>query len=179
MKFPRLARETKIGIVIYVLAAILFCFSPQPVLKIFSDNMALIWKILIFTAVAVAISVAINYLLPMSFVRKYLSQSSLSNLIIAGWLGVATPGPVYAIYPIVLTFKSKGVSNAVLVAFITGQTILGPARIPFEMGLFGVNFMLYRLATALVMAPLAGLLYIWLSRWLPDPLENSGTTTRI
>lgn len=174
MKMPKLPREMKIGIGIYVLAAILFCFSPQSVIEIFSGNIDLIVKILIFTAVAVAISVAISYLLPLSFVRKYLSESSLSNLIIAGTLGVATPGPIYAIYPIVLTLKSKGVSNPVLVAFITGQTILGPARIPFEMGLFGLDFMLYRLVTALVMAPLAGLLYIWFSKWLPDPDEAPG-----
>jgi len=173
MNIPKLPREMKIGIGIYVLAAVLFCFSSQSVSEIFLGNLELIWKILVFTAVAVAISVAISYLLPMSFVRKYLSQSNLSNLIIAGFLGVATPGPIYAIYPIVLTLKSKGVSNPVLVAFITGQTILGPARIPFEMGLFGLNFMLYRLATAIVMAPLAGLLYIWLSKWLPDPEEKT------
>jgi len=68
----------------------------------------------------------------------------------------------------VLVLKKKGVQYPVLVAYITGQTIIGPARIPFEVGFFVLDFFLYRIALSLVMGPLAGILYILLSKLIPD-----------
>jgi len=118
------------------------------------------------------ISVAIHYAVPDDFAERYLARTGLRHqiryLLIATILGIFTPGPVYAIYPIVLTLKKKGVENPILVSYITGQTIIGPARIPFEVGLFGPAFFGYRLALSVVMGMLAGLLYIWFSKLLPD-----------
>ncbi len=168
------SREIKIGMGLYVVAAILFVCSGQDLMPVLEENAELVSKILAFTTFAVLISVLIHFLLPLSFVRKYLSSNKPLYLFFAGILGIITPGPIYAIYPIVLMLKRKGISNPILVSYITGQTIIGPARIPFEMGLFGLDFMLYRLVASLLMAPLAGLLYIALSKKLPDrehPLE--------
>ena len=43
------------------------------------------------------------------------------------------------------------------------QMIIGPARMPFEVGLFGLHFFAYRLALAAVIGPLAVLLctFFW------------------
>ena len=81
-----------------------------------------------------------------------------------------SPDPVYAIYPILVVMKKKGIQNPILVACITGQTIVAHAQILFEVGLFGLEFFLYRIA--LIMGPLAGILYILLSKVIPDDEWN-------
>jgi uncharacterized membrane protein YraQ (UPF0718 family) len=60
----------------------------------------------------------------------------------------------------------------VLVSYITGQTLIGPARIPLELGLLGTDFFLFRLFFALIMGPLSGLLYSLLSVKFPDPVKG-------
>ncbi len=130
--------------------------------------MDMIIKILYLTCFAVVISTAIHFLLPSDFVKDKLKDNKFIYLFYATVFGILTPGPVYAIYPILVVMKNKGIQNPILVAYITGQTIVGPARIPFEVGLFGLEFFLYRIALSLVMGPLAGVLYILLSKAIPD-----------
>jgi uncharacterized membrane protein YraQ (UPF0718 family) len=149
-------------------STILLLISPDKVTDTFVQNVGLLAKTLIATLAAVGISVAIHYYLPDDFAERYLSRNEFRYLLYAGILGILTPGPLYAIYPIVLALKAKGIRNAILVSYITGQAIIGPARTPFEVGLFGIDFFAYRLLLSLVMAPLAGMLYILLSRFFPD-----------
>lgn len=164
--------EILIGILLFTVSVILLFISPDKVTKAFTDNWPLILKTLGLTLVAVVISVVIHYTVPEDFAEKYLARTEFRRqvwyLFIATILGILTPGPVYAIYPIVLALKKKGVENPILVSYITGQTIIGPARIPFEMGLFGLDFFLYRLVLSVVMGASAGILYIWFSKILPD-----------
>jgi uncharacterized membrane protein YraQ (UPF0718 family) len=168
----KLPAEILIGILLFAVSIILLLLSPEKVLEAFTDNWSLILKTLGLTIVAVGISVLIHYIVPEDFAERYLARTEFRHrvwyLFFATILGILTPGPVYAIYPIVLALKKKGVENPILVSYITGQTIIGPARIPFEMGLFGLDFFLYRLALSIVMGTLAGILYILFSKILPD-----------
>lgn len=164
----RLPSDIRIGIVLLLATGVLVALSPSEVADALSQNVGLIVKVLALSIVAVFMSIGIHYLVPPDFVQRHLQGNKFRYLFFAGVLGILTPGPVYAIYPIVLALRHKGVQNPILVSYITGQTIIGPARIPFEVGLFGLDFFLYRLALAVVIAPLAGLLYILLSKWLPD-----------
>lgn len=170
MKRP--SSEILIGIALLVAAGVLFLVSPHRVAAAFGDNWFLAIKTMGLTVLAVGISVAIHFLVPDDFAERYLSGRRLRHwlayLLYATVLGILTPGPVYAIYPIVLALKQKGVKNTILVSYITGQTIIGPARIPFEVGLFGLDFFVYRFLLAVPMGVFAGLLYMLLSTILPD-----------
>ncbi len=166
-----LGPDIKIAILLIGISGVLMLLYSVDVKQLFITNLALTIKILYLTVVAIAITTVIHFLVPVDFAEKYLKNNSILYLFYATFLGTLTPGPVYAIYPIVLELRRKGVSNAILVAFLTGQTIIGPARAPFEIGFFGLKFYLFRILLALVMGPVAGLLYIAFSRLWPDIKE--------
>lgn len=70
----------------------------------------------------------------------------------AGIMGIMTPGPLLVYLPILKSLKDKGVPFSVLVAFITGQTLIGPGRIFLEIDYFGFKFFIYRTILALLIA---------------------------
>lgn len=164
----RIPSDVRIGVLLLLAAAILTVVSPEKVLESFRENINLAGKILALATLAVGISIAIHYLMPEDFAIRRLGGNKARYLVYATLLGIVTPGPVYAVYPIVLALKKKGVQNQVLVSYITGQTIIGPARLPLEAGLFGLTFFVYRLIIAIGMGTAAGLLYILFSKKLPD-----------
>ena len=116
-------------------------------------------KIIGLAFIAIIISVIIHYLVPVSFIKNHMSGGKVASYFIAGLLGIITPGPTICIYPIILVLHKKGISYPVLVSYITGQTIIGPARIPYEIGILSVKFLIFRVLTALIIAPLAGILF--------------------
>lgn len=167
-KLKNISTEYKVSIFLIVLSFLLLFVTDKNVYQLISDNFEITFKILYLTCFAVVISTAIHFLVPADFVKDKLKDNKLIYLFYASILGILTPGPVYAIYPILLVMKQKGINNAILVSYITGQTIVGPARIPFEVGLFGIEFFIYRVLLSLVMGPLAGVLYILFSKIIPD-----------
>lgn len=164
----KLSSEMRVGILLLLASGLLMVISPEKVGLVLRENIGISMKILALTIGAVVISVAIHYLVPQDFAEKHLPENKLRYLFYATLLGILTPGPVYAIYPVVLALKRKGIQNPIIVSYITGQTIIGPARIPFEVGLFGIKFFAYRLMLSVIMGPLAGLLYSMISRRFPD-----------
>ena len=162
------SREIRVGILLLLASFLLMVISPEKFVLALREYTDIGILILLATVVAVMISVAIHYLVPPDFAEKHLSKNKKRYLLYATLLGILTPGPVYAIYPIVFSLKNKGIQNHIIVSYITGQTIIGPARAPFEIGLLGLNFFLYRVMLAVVMGTLAGFLYILFSRRFPD-----------
>lgn len=177
--FKQLAPDIKIACLLIGISIILMLFFNINFSKLIVSNAAIIIKILYLTVVAIAISTAIHFLIPENFAEKHLKESKLSHMFYATLLGVLTPGPVYAIYPIVLVLRTKGIRNEILVAYLTGQTIIGPARAPFEIGFFGLKFFLYRILLALVMGPMAGFLYMLFSKVWKDPVLEFDKKTNI
>ena len=164
----KLGPDIKIAILLILFSIILMLTFQVNFYNLMSSNKEVIIKIIYLTGVAIAISTAIHFLIPEDLARKHLKNNKLIYLFYATLLGVLTPGPVYAIYPIVLELRRKGVGNAILVAYLTGQTIIGPARAPFEIGFFGLKFYLFRILLALIMGPMAGILFIAFSKFWPD-----------
>ena len=167
--FKKIGPDIKIAFLLISFSIILMFIFKINFSQLIMSNSAIIIKILYLTVVAIAISTAIHFLIPEDFAEKHLKESKVIHMFYATLLGVLTPGPVYAIYPIVLVLKTKGIRNEILVAYLTGQTIIGPARAPFEIGFFGLKFYLYRILLALVMGPIAGFLFKFLSSFWPDP----------
>ena len=167
-RLKKAGADIKIAFLLIALSIVIMLVCKLNFLSILTINKAIIFKIIYLTGFAIAISTAIHFLIPEDLAEKHLKDNKLIHLFYATLLGVLTPGPVYAIYPIVLELRRKGVGNAILVAYLTGQTIIGPARAPFEIGLFGWKFYLYRILLALMMGPLAGVLFIAFSKVWPD-----------
>ncbi|NQT65105.1 MAG: permease [FCB group bacterium] len=164
----KLAIDIKMGFLLIGISIVLMLIFHINFFQLITSNSEIIIKIIYLTVIAMGISTAIHFLIPENFAEKHLHDSKLSHLFYATLLGVLTPGPVYAIYPIVIVLKKKGIKNPILVAFLTGQTIIGPARAPFEIGFFGLKFYFYRIILALIMGPIAALLFIFLSKFWPD-----------
>lgn len=167
-KIKQIAPEYKVSIFLVLISFLFIALFETNLISMVKTNINVIFEILYLTFFAVVISTIIHFLVPISFVQKHLNENKIIYLFYATVFGILTPGPVYAIYPIVHVLKQKGIQNAIIVSYITGQTIVGPARIPFEVGLFGLEFFLYRIALSLFMGPMAGMIYILLSKVLPD-----------
>jgi len=167
-KIKKIGIDIKMAFLLIGISIILMLIFKINFTQLILDNSEIIIKIVYLTAIAMGISTAIHFVIPEDFAEKHLRDSKLTHLFYATLLGVLTPGPVYAIYPIVIVLKKKGIKNPILVAFLTGQTIIGPARAPFEIGFFGLKFYLYRILLALIMGPIAALLFIFLSKFWPD-----------
>ncbi len=156
---PLASMQVKMGILVLLASLILICISPSKVAAKLRDNMDVNLQVLLYTVIAVVISTAVYFLVPEDFAQKHLKKNKLRYLFYATVLGIMTPGPVYAMYPIVFSLKRKGVQNHILVSYITGQTMIGPARVSLEIGLLGLNFFAWRLFLSLLMGTLAGFLY--------------------
>ncbi|MHA1799265.1 MAG: permease [Candidatus Helarchaeota archaeon] len=87
-------------------------------------------------------------------------------------LGIITPGPIMAMFPIVLILKRKGVKSHFLIAFIAGQTMMGPLRIPLELLYLGAPFLLVRTVLAIFSGITSGLITLPFSNWLDKDLAK-------
>ncbi len=105
-------------------------------------------------------------------VRVFRKTGLLGGLLFISTLGVITPGPIFAMFPVVLVLARKGVESHFLVAFIAGQTMMGPMRIPLEIYYLGINFLIVRAILALVMGIVSGLLTYPVSKWLNEDLKK-------
>ena len=160
--------EYRVAILLVFISIILLLRTEWNILSFWDTNKAVIIKTLYLTALATLISTLIHFSLPSSLAESHLNKNKISFLFYATILGILTPGPVYSIYPIVIELKNKGIKYPLLVSYLTGQTIIGPARIPFELGYFGIKFFLYRLMLSLLIGPITGGLYILISKVIKD-----------
>lgn len=91
-------------------------------------------------------------------VTRFLTgRNLLVGLAIVTCVGIITPGPIYSIFPLVYVLKKKGVDSHYLIAFMTGQTLMGPLRIPLELYYLGLNFFIFRLISSVILGIFAGL----------------------
>jgi uncharacterized membrane protein YraQ (UPF0718 family) len=164
------------GIFVLLAAAVLMAISPDKVIAKLRDNVDVNLQVLFYTVIAVVISTAVHFIMPDDFAQKHLSKNKFRYLLYATVFGVMTPGPVYAMYPIVFSLKKKGIQNHILVSYITGQTMVGPARISLEVGLLGFNFFVWRVVLTLFMGTLAGFLYYLISRHARTPSPEAVET---
>jgi len=75
-------------------------------------------KILLILLIAiVALQIINSYMLKEDIRRRF--KENEKNIVKASAIGVATPGPLIAFLPILKMLKIKGVSLAIIIAFIT------------------------------------------------------------
>lgn len=89
--------------------------------------------------------------------RLFEERNLFTSLIVITCLGIATPGPIYSIFPIVWVLRKKGIGSHYLIAYLTGQTLMGPMRIPLELHYLGWTFFAFRMGSTILLGVFAGL----------------------
>jgi uncharacterized membrane protein YraQ (UPF0718 family) len=101
----------------------------------------------------------VQVLIPAELVSKWIgAESGFKGIVIGSIAGGLLPGGPYVTLPIVLGMYKVGTSIPVLVAMITGWSLIAVARLPMEIGILGPKLTLIRLASVIIFAPLAGLM---------------------
>ncbi|MDR7869331.1 MAG: permease [Tissierellaceae bacterium] len=101
----------------------------------------------------------IEVLIPAEFVQRWLSKEAGFKGIILGTFGgmILAMGP-YASFPIIASIMASGAGLGTIVSIITGWTLLGLSKAPFETAFFGVKFFAYKLVFSIPFCFIAGLL---------------------
>jgi hypothetical protein len=76
---------------------------------------------------------------------------------------IVPPGGPIVVYAIVAGLVKSGAGLASMVAFVTAYNLLAVHRFPFELTMVGWKFLALRLASVIVLAPLAGFLAVGLA----------------
>ncbi len=98
-------------------------------------------------------------LVPQEFMHKYLgADSGWRGLIIGTIAGGLSPGGPFVSMPIALGLLRAGAGVGVMVAYLTGWSLIAVSRLPLEVGILGWKFALIRFACTFFFAPLAGFL---------------------
>ncbi len=113
--------------------------------------------------IAIVVSQIIKIHLHENKIKKTFKANE-KNIIKASVLGIATPGPMVTFLPFLKTLKEKGVQISIIAAFITGQTLVGPGRIFFEISYFGVEFFIYKLIISFFIAIAIGTCFMLLEK---------------
>jgi len=109
--------------------------------------------------VAFILAGMLEILLPEEFVRTWLAREAGVRGIFLGTFGgmILAMGP-YASFPIIASIHAAGAGLGTVIALITGWTLLGLSRVPFEAGTLGFKFTLIRMALGIPFCVGAGLI---------------------
>ncbi len=114
-----------------------------------------IMPLLIF---ALIIAGMIRVLLPNDAIVKWIgNESGMRGILIGTVAGAFTPGGPYVSMPIVAGLLHSGASMGTMVAYMTGWSLWAFSRMPLEIGILGWRFAFIRLASVIILPPIAGL----------------------
>jgi len=115
-------------------------------------------------------------LLPRDLVVRLIgSESGMVGLLVATFAGFLLPGGPLTAYPVAAALLAVGADAGAAVAFLTSWTLLGYTRaLVWELPFFGADFVIWRVAIALPLPVLAGVLARMalrsgLIRWSDEP----------
>ncbi len=106
---------------------------------------------------ALLVSGFLEVLIPEEFIKRWLAQEAGFTGVILGTFGgmIMAFGP-YASYPIIATIYGSGAGLGTTISMLSGWTMLGLSRIPFESGFLGLKFSLLRMSLHFVFCIAAG-----------------------
>ncbi len=106
---------------------------------------------------ALLLSGLLEVLIPEEFIKRWLAQEAGITGVFLGTFGgmMMAFGP-YASYPIIATIYGSGAGLGTTISMLSGWTMLGLSRIPFESGFLGVKFSLLRMALHAIFCVAAG-----------------------
>lgn len=119
--------------------------------EILKETIIRFLKILPIIIIAVIVSQFLIIHIKKNKIKKYFKETE-KNIAEVSAVGILTPGPMVAFLPILKTFKEKGLPISLIIAFITGQALIGPGRMFLEISYFGIWFFVYRVLIAFLIA---------------------------
>ncbi|WP_422486586.1 hypothetical protein [Gudongella sp. DL1XJH-153] len=101
----------------------------------------------------------IEVLIPGEFVQGWLSREAGLKGVVLGTFGgmLLAVGP-YAFFPIVSSITASGAGLGTIISMITGWTLLGLGKMPYETAFVGVEFFYKKLLYSIPFSLLAGLI---------------------
>jgi len=129
-------------------------------LDILFGDLALFGEMLPKVLAGCLIGAFVTLLLPRELVARWVGhESGFPGLLIAALFGCILPGGPITIYPVAGAFLAMGADAGAVVAFITSWTLLGYTRaLVWELPFFGSDFVMWRIAAAIPLPILAGIL---------------------
>ncbi|RZU98227.1 hypothetical protein [Spiribacter vilamensis] len=120
--------------------------------------------LLIRLPIALIAASFIGELIPQALFGRWLGESSgIQGILIASLLGGILPGGPVVAFPLILVFERAGVGLPQLVAALTGWSCFALHRtLVFELPTLGWPFVWRRWLVSLLLAPLAGLMTLWI-----------------
>ena len=106
-------------------------------------------------------------------VERYLVfKSNTKGFIIATLAGIATPGTLFEVLPFIAILRRRGLKASSTVAFMTGQTLMGPMRTPLEIKYMGLSYFVFRVGLAVLLGVITGFMTLPFERWLEGGSED-------
>ncbi len=129
-------------------------------LEILGSDLTLFAEMLPKVLAGCLIGTFVTLLLPRELVARWVGhESGFAGLLIAAFFGFFLPGGPITIYPVAGAFLVMGADAGAVVAFIVSWTLIGYTRaLVWELPFFGSEFVLWRIAEALPLPIIAGLL---------------------
>jgi uncharacterized membrane protein YraQ (UPF0718 family) len=129
-------------------------------LDILIGDLALFGAMLPKVLAGCLIGAFVTLLLPREMVARWVGhESGFAGLLVAALFGFILPGGPITIYPVAGAFLAMGADAGAVVAFITSWTLIGYTRaLVWELPFFGSDFVIWRIAAAVPLPIIAGLL---------------------
>jgi uncharacterized membrane protein YraQ (UPF0718 family) len=138
------------------------------VIKLFQNFWTLTNDMAIYILLGVLFAGVLKQLIPQNFISSHLSKNSFSSVVKASLFGLPLPLCSCSVIPFATTLKKEGASKGSVLSFLISTPITGVDSILATYGFFGWVFTLYRVATSVVIALIAGI--------LQNILENETTS---
>jgi len=84
--------------------------------------------------------------------------SGMRGILIGALAGALTPGGPYVGLPVAAGLLASGASVGTVVAYVVGRSVWAVSVLPMEVGMLGWKLTLIRVASTLVVPPLAGVI---------------------
>lgn len=167
MKNFNIINSTIIVMALLAIATFAIAYSKGKHIEGFSIAKNMVWQILPLILLAFVVAGMLQVIIPEEQVAKWIGDSSGFKGIITGTIiGAILPGGPFVTLPVVVGFANLGASIPVLVAMITGWSLIAVMRLPMEFGILGPRLTLIRLASTFLLAPIAGLIAKFLMKVL-------------
>lgn len=99
----------------------------------------------------------VQVLIPQDVMASWVGeQSGFRGILIGSFAGGLTTGGPFVSLPVASGLFQAGASVGTIVAFLTGWSLWGIARMPLEVGILGWKLTLVRLACTFIFPPIAG-----------------------
>ena len=116
---------------------------------------------------ALIIAGMVRVLLPHDTIVKWIgNESGMRGILVGTVAGAFTPGGPYVSMPIVAGLLHSGASMGTTVAYITGWSLWAFSRLPLEIGILGWRFAFIRLASVMILPPIAGFSAQFITKFL-------------